>query len=412
MKIKVYSVLYFLNFYLSGLLIPVMSLLLIDRGASLSNLSIILGLYAFTVVMLELPTGIMADVFGRKKTFCLSLVISSIGFAIIYFGRGFLPMCAGIMFYGFSRALASGSFDALFIDYYIEHNGSDKLHNITTRLAVLEALGLAAGSISGGFFPKIAGTYFPFMGMYDINLVGRILLSLIVALLALIFIEEHKKPESSERITIKQHVKNSSAVIVTNTTVICIFLSVFATGFFLSSLETYWQPHFISMLPSDDMMGLLGVMAFLYLAAATLGSIASNRVIKKSRFNTKKMYLALRLLLSFVLMLTALQNSVPFFIFFYSGIYLMFGMANVPEGAILNGEIPSDVRASVLSVYSFIFQVGGLLGSLVYSILINFVTIPEIWLIASAVVFVTVIITAKRFLSHTSAVPDTKQTQN
>ncbi|MEL7646757.1 MAG: MFS transporter [Sedimentibacter sp.] len=412
MKIKVYSVLYLLNFYLSGLLIPVMSLLLIDRGASLSNLSIILGLYAFTVVVLELPTGIMADVFGRKKTFCLSLLISSIGFAIIYFGRGFLAMCAGIMFYGFSRALASGSFDALFIDYYIEHNGSDKLHNITTRLAVLEALGLAAGAISGGFFPKLAATYFPVMGIYDINLVLRILLSLVVALLSLIFIEEHKKPESSERITIKQHVKNSSAVIVANNTVICIFLSVFATGFFLSSIETYWQPHFISLLPSDDMMGLLGIMAFLYLAAATLGSIASNRVIKKNRFNPKKLYLGLRLLLSFALMITALQNSVPYFILSYSAIYLTFGMANVPEGAILNGEVPSEVRASVLSVYSFIFQVGGLIGSVVYSILINYVTIPQIWLMASAVVFVTVIITAKRFLSHASSISHAEQTQN
>lgn len=400
MKLKIYSVLYFLNFYLSGLLIPVLSLLLIEKGATLSNLSIILGLYAFTVVLLELPTGIMADLFGRKKTFCLSLVISTIGFIIILFGKGFAFMCLGIMFYGISKALASGSFDALFIDYYIEHNGKDHLHNITSRLSVLEALGLSAGAVSGGFFPKIAAQYFPALGVYDLNLILRIVLSLIVSVMAMIYIEEAKKPENKERISIKQHVKNSSSLVMKNTTVICIFISVFATGFFLSSLETYWQPHFISLLPGDNMMGLLGVMAFLYLAAATLGSIVSNKLIKKYKLNSKKMYLFLRLLMSVFLFTTSLQTKVYPFIGFYSIIYLMFGMATVPEGAILNGEVPSEIRASVLSVYSFIFQIGGLTGSLLYSIIINYVSIPSIWAIAACIIFVTVLITAKRFLSH------------
>lgn len=404
MKIKIYSVLYFLNFYLSGLLIPVLSLLLIEKGATLSNLSIILGLYAFTVVLLELPTGIMADIFGRKKTFCLSLVISTIGFVIILLGKGFGFMCMGIMFYGLSKALASGSFDALFIDYYIEQNGKDHLHNITSRLSVLEALGLSAGAVSGGLFPKIAAQYFPALGIYDLNLILRIVLSLIVSVMAMIYIEETKKPENTERISIKQHVINSSSLVMKNTTVICIFISVFATGFFLSSLETYWQPHFISLLPNDNMMGLLGVMAFLYLAAATLGSIASNKLIKKYKFNSKKMYLSMRLLMSVFLVATSLQTNVYPFIGFYSIIYLVFGMASVPEGAILNGEVPSRIRASVLSVYSFIFQVGGLSGSLLYSIIIKYVSIPDIWSIAACIILVTVLITAKKFLSHVSEV--------
>lgn len=404
MKIKIYSVLYFLNFYLSGLLIPVLSLLLIEKGATLSNLSIILGFYAFTVVLLELPTGIMADLFGRKKTFSLSLIISTIGFIIILFGKGFLFMCLGIMFYGISKALASGSFDALFIDYYIEHNGKDHLHNITTRLSVLEALGLSAGAVSGGFFPKIAALYFPSLGVYDLNLIVRIVLSLLVSFMSMIYIVETKKPEKTERISIKQHVINSSNLVMKNTTVICIFISVFATGIFLSSLETYWQPHFISLLPNDNMMGLLGVMAFLYLAAATVGSIASNKLIKKHKLNSKKLYLFMRLMMSLFLVATSLQTKIYPFIGFYSIIYMMFGMASVPEGAILNGEVPNEIRASVLSVYSFIFQIGGLSGSLIYSIIINYVSIPIIWTIAACVILVTVLITAKKFLSH---VPET-----
>lgn len=404
MKIKLYSVIYFLNSYLSGLLVPVLSLLLIEKGVSLSNLSIILGLYALTVVILELPTGIMADIFGRKKTFCMSLIISATSFMVILFGRGFPVMSIGMMLYGLNKALASGSFDALFIDYYIDNFGKEKLHNITTRLSVLEALGLSAGAISGGFFPKVSAFYLPDLGTYDLNIIIRILLTAIVAVLSIIFITETKKAEKHEHISIKQHVKNSSSFVMKNTTVICIFISVFSTGFFLSSLETYWQPHFISLLPDKSMMGLLGLMAFLYLGAAMLGGIASNKLIKKYKLNYKKMYLTLRLLLAISLIFTALQTNIPSFISLYASIYLLFGMASIPEGAILNGETPSEIRASVLSTYSFIFQIGGLSGSLLYSVIINYVSIPNIWMIAGCIVLITVAITFKKFLSHSSEV--------
>lgn len=108
--------------------------------------------------------------------------------------------------------------------------------------------------------------------------------------------------------------------------------------------------------------------------------------------------------MSLFLVATSLQTKIYPFIGFYSIIYMMFGMASVPEGAILNGEVPNEIRASVLSVYSFIFQIGGLSGSLIYSIIINYVSIPIIWTIAACIILVTVLITAKKFLSH---VPET-----
>lgn len=404
MKIKVYSLILFLNSYLSGLLVPVLSLLLLDKGASLSNLSIILGLYAFTVIILELPTGIIADVFGRKKSFCLSVIVSILSLITLLFGRGIIFLCFGMMLYGFSRALASGSFDAMFIDYYIDNYGKDKLHNITTRLSVLEALGMSAGALSGGFFPEISNTYFLSLGTYDLNLIVRIVLAVTVAILSFAFIQETGNYEKEERITLKQHIKNSSIIVTKSSTVICIFISVFSTGFFLSSLETYWQPHFITLMPGNDSMGLLGLMAFLYFAAATLGSIGSNKIFKEYKFDPKKMYIILRTMLAISLIFTALQTNVPVFIALYSSIYLLFGMASIPEGVILNSEIPNEIRASVLSVNSLIMQIGGLTGSLLYSILINYISIPKIWMIAASVVLITVAIIAKKLLIKRSEI--------
>lgn len=400
MKLKIYSIILFLNSFLTGILTPVISLLLLDKGATLSNLSLILGIYAFTVIVLELPTGIIADVFGRKKSFCLSIIVSLVSFIILLFGKGFILLSIGMMFYGLSRALSSGSFDALFIDYYIDNYGKDKLHNITTRLNVLEALGMSTGALTGGMLPKITNTYFSLSSIYDLNIILRLILASVVVILGFIFITESAVNNKEKRISIKQHIKNSSSIVAKNSTIICVFISVFSTGFFLSSLETFWQPHFLSLLPNNSFMGLLGVMAFLYFAAATLGSIGSNKLIKKYKFNTYKMYLILRTLIAVSMIIAAIQTNIPIFMFFYSTIYLLFGMANIPEGVILNREIPNDVRASVLSVYSLVIQIGGLTGSLLYSILINYFTIPTIWVISACIILITISVIAKKLISE------------
>ena len=399
-KLKIYSLITLLNSYSRGILLPVLSLLLLDKGLSLSNLAVVLGIYALTVVILELPTGIVADIWGRKKVFCLSQAVSVISFSIILFGRGIFILCIGMIFYGLSRALSSGSFDALFIDWYIDTFGKEKIHKITTRLSVLEALGLSLGAITGGFFPLLSKLLLPQLSAYDLNLIVKISLTIGLVVLSIIFITENKSYKKSERVSIKQHIKNSSSIVANNKTLLYIFISVFSTGFFLSALETYWQPHFTSLLPDNSMIWLLGVMAFLYLAAVMIGSIASEKIIDKYKFDYKKMYLILRLMLTFSLVLLAFQIKTPSFIAIYTITYLLFGMANIPEGIIINGEIPNEIRASVLSVYSLVLQVGALTGSFINSIIINYISIPMLWLIAAGIILITLLIIFKKLCKN------------
>ncbi len=398
MKVKLYSLIVFLKSFSTGLLVPVLSLLLIDKGASLSNISIIMGIYSLTVVVLELPTGILADVIGRKKIFCLSLIVALLGYSVILIGQGMIFLCIGIIFYGCSRALSSGSFDALFIDSYIETFGKDKLHKITVRLSVLDSLGLSLGALTGGLLPKFSLNLIVDIGIFDLNLIVEILLIIIVLLLSVIFISENYKSEIRRHISLKDHMKDSSLIVLKNKTIKCIFISAFATGFFLLTIETYWQPHFTSLLPDNSMYWLLGIISFLCFASSILGSVISEKIIEKYNFDLKKSYLILRTVLVSSLIFVALQLNAYSFIVFYSLVYLFLGMSNVPENVILNSEIPSEIRASVLSVNSLILQLGGLTGSFINSIIINFISIPVLWMIAAGVIFITILIISKYFI--------------
>lgn len=390
MRVKIYSFILLLNSFITGLLVPVLSLLLIDKGATLSRLSVIMGIYSFTVIVSELPSGIITDLIGRKKVFCLSLIVSLIFSVVILLGNGIVILCLGILIYGLNRAISSGSFEALFIDSYIDEFGRDKLHAVMTRINVLEALGLSAGALTGGYLPEISNIYFPLAGTYDLNLIARIILTIVVLILALVYIKETAVYENKKQVSLIEHIKSGSSIVIENKNIICILISVFSTGFLFSSLETYWQPHFISLMPDNGAMVLLGIIAFMYFAASMAGNIIYSRIF--SRHNPKKMYLLFRSILVAVLIITALQTNMISFIIFYVLIYLTFGMANIPEGVILNQEIPNEFRASVLSLNSLIVQIGMLLGSFVNSVIINHATIPVLWIVAACVIIVTIVI--------------------
>lgn len=397
MRLKLYSFILLLNSFVSGLLVPVLSLLLIDKGATLSGLSAMIGIYSFTVIMSELPSGIMADLIGRKKAFCLSLIISLVFSVVILLGNGVVVLCLGMFIYGLNRAISSGSFEALFIDSYINEFGKDKLHAVTTRINVIDALGLSAGALTGGYLPEISNIYFSSIGKYDLSLIVRIILTIIVLVFALVYIKETVAYENKKQITLIGHIKSSSSIVIENKNIICIFISVFSTGFLFSSLETYWQPHFISLMPDDSAMFLLGIIAFMYFAAAMAGNIIYSRIFSKR--NPKKIYLLLRSILVVVLTVTALQTNMILFIISYTSIYLIFGMANIPESVILNGEIPNESRASVLSLTSLILQIGMLSGSFINSAIINHTTISGLWLIGACVVIVTIFIIHEKLMS-------------
>lgn len=60
-----------LHWFILGVTLPVTALLLLEKGLDLFQLGVMLAVYSGTVVV-ELPTGGLADAVGRKKVYLLS----------------------------------------------------------------------------------------------------------------------------------------------------------------------------------------------------------------------------------------------------------------------------------------------------------------------------------------------------
>ena len=69
--------------------VPIMVLFWQENGLSLSQIMILQSLYSIAAVLLEVPTGYFADVFGRKKTLALGGLFWALGIITYSLGYNF-----------------------------------------------------------------------------------------------------------------------------------------------------------------------------------------------------------------------------------------------------------------------------------------------------------------------------------
>src|SRR5437868_12342695 len=62
---------------------------LLHSGLSLSQIAFLKSVQAMTVLLGEVPTGVLADSIGRKKSLLTAALCAMLGFALYFFGNEF-----------------------------------------------------------------------------------------------------------------------------------------------------------------------------------------------------------------------------------------------------------------------------------------------------------------------------------
>jgi DHA1 family quinolone resistance protein-like MFS transporter len=57
------------HWFIIGLIIPVMALLQLEKGLDLFQIGVVGAVWGGTIMLLELPTGGLADAIGRKRVY-------------------------------------------------------------------------------------------------------------------------------------------------------------------------------------------------------------------------------------------------------------------------------------------------------------------------------------------------------
>ncbi|GGW53505.1 MFS transporter [Streptomyces caelestis] len=143
----------------SGLGLASMVLLFSERGMSLAAVAGLFAVHSLTVAALELPTGGLSDVLGRRPVLATAGVLNVVACVLVGLGTTAWVLTAGMVLMGAARALSSGTAEAWYVDTVQERSGPDaELRTGLARGGSATSAALAAGLLLGGALPWLLGT--------------------------------------------------------------------------------------------------------------------------------------------------------------------------------------------------------------------------------------------------------------
>lgn len=342
----------FLKAFLLGTIAPIFILLLTTHGATVQTVSLFVGLASLFTLLFEFPSGVFADLFGRKRSFVLAVILQMAAYALLLWFRSALALAGAMVVYGLSRAFVSGSIEALAID---EAEGKAPLVRVTSRLNVLESAGLAIGSLCSGALAGLAPDYTANI------LLGLLGYGVILTLTRLTVSESaYIGRNQAQTPRLKEHLQKSFSFVRSSRIARMLLVLTAITAFAMVTVETFWQPAFRAFSASPLLFGVVGFLGF---GGVVLGSKLAEFLLTRLPQRGIALFLLSKALMgACVSLLFAMVLQVPF-ILVYMLWYVFLGSGGVAEQTLLNHEAPARQRASILSLLSFVFRGGSVLAS-------------------------------------------------
>lgn len=395
-----------LSWFANVLPMAVMVLLAQSRGLNLAQIGFFLGLYSLTVVLLELPSGAMADALGRKRIYLLagSLGVVAKGVFLLAFG---LPMFLlyGVLL-GVSRAFASGALEAWFIDaLQAEEPGVD----LQPPLASANAWNLAAlalGTLAGSALPTLFG-FLPqsataVLTPLSVTLVASMAASLAVLALTAWVIEEAPRERTSSRspstglvgsvrsgfASLVAIVTDAARLISGNRVLLLLLGADLIVGVSLTASENLWQPFFAVRLggATPENSVLFGVILAGSFGMGMLGNLAATPI---SRLLGKRYALVagiFQLLQGLTFLILAAQGGVVAATALFWFTYAARSAWSSPHAALFNGQVPGSRRSVMLSAQSLVSFGGAFIGSVALGPLAEATSISLAWTVSGGLV--------------------------
>jgi MFS family permease len=321
---------------------PIIVLFFQEHGLTLTQVMILQSIYSMSVALFEIPSGYIADVFGRKKSIVFSTIFSFIGFLVFSFYGGFYSFAVAQVLVGIGGSLISGSDSALLYDTLLETGDKTTYTRIEGRSYAIGNFSEALAGILGGFL-AVGSIYLP------VYVQTSILFFSIPIALSLVEPTIHKKNKLDRsfsaiidvvRFAIIDHAKLRWLIIYSS-----------AMGVATLSMAWFAQPFFKEV----------GVPLFYFgLLWAGLNSSAGLTSFNAYKFDKKKnnynllIYISLAMFISFILL--GFNNSLFGLIFIFI-IYLLRGIVTPILRNEININTTSNKRATVLSIRSFIIRI-------------------------------------------------------
>lgn len=354
-----------------GLTVPVMVLLTQARGLSLAEVGLLFTVFGVIVISLELPTGGLADVIGRRPVILAGAALhlmSCLAFFVAEDVPGFL---LAIALHGLGRVLDSGPLEAWYVDTVRE---LDPTADVTPGLAAQSAAdggGLAVGAVVGGLLPTLLGggttaLAAPFLVAAGLDL-------LYVAGVLRLVAEDRPPREGSLRSSlaagardVPRTVRGAVRLSATDPPLRLVLLLTAVGGVAIVAFELLGPPRFAELAGSPARgAAALGTVQAVSFGAAAAGALAGPWLRRLLRGSTRATCTLLAVLGAAGVGAFGGASVMLVAGIAFTSFYLAHGATWPLLSAVMHSRVTAAKRATAVSAMSLAMAMGGIAGNLV-----------------------------------------------
>lgn len=395
LNIKLYK--YYVILSNSLFIWPIIVVFLRSKNLSFTEIMLINSVASFLTLVLEIPTGVYADKMGKKRSIVIGNFFKLIAFSVFALTDNFKLLLFFSLFSALSESFISGADSALLYDYMKLANKLNEYDRTISSIHSLKFYFSAITAMSSSF-------------LYDINKYLPLYCSLIFLLAAFITscflkevesIEELSKNVSDKNIKNKfilyiQHIKESFKYVFNEREVLYTIFLYFIFTLFISNMNYLSQPY---MKAIKIPIIYFGVIFFVFNIIAA--NSAKLSYIFKEKFGEKSLnIIMIQIAICFIAL--AVIHS------WYSLIVLMLG--RIANGLIwplldsqLNNKIPSEQRATIISLKSFVISLSFIIFDPIVGIMIDNLNIFKTYLILGFTLLIVCIFIKIRNIKYEKA---------
>jgi MFS family permease len=354
---RVYLVLLLFNTLAASFIWGINTLFLLDAGLSSTAAFTANALFTAGMVVFEVPTGVVADTWGRRASYLLGAVTLAVSTILYWLAwqmqAPFWAWAATSVMLGLGFTFFSGATEAWLVDALKYTGFKGNLESVFAKGQIVSGIAMLSGSVAGGLVAQWTDLGVPY--------ILRALALAVTFVVALVYMKDWgfvphagKHPLREMR----QVLRSSMRYGLGNPPVRWMMLSApFTFGVGIYAFYAM-QPYLLELYGDEQAYSIAGLTAAIIAGAQIVGGMAAPRVRRLFRRRTSALLAGLLIdcaLLALLGVTTGFWVAVALLI-----LWGLSGAATEPiRQAYMNGLIPSGQRATVLSFDNLLGSSGG-----------------------------------------------------
>lgn len=365
----------------------VSALLFKNNGITVSQLSILLAINTIPCIVLEIPSGIIADRWSRKNLLVISSLLKALGFFCWLISDGFVMYAIGYICWGISSAFCSGTKEAILYDSLKDSDKENQFAHIYGRANFIAKMSSVLACAISGFLSANFGMACP--------LILSILCSVISAICALSLKEVNLYRNQRSNNGLKMQFSCREELLFFKKRFRVAIVMLFAIFIICTAgvLEEYDQLIISDLGLSLSFVGLWAAFCGVFEGIGSLLASKINKLLRQ-RLHIKRT----SMLIAFMgvsgaicLGITAIIQQL-WVLILYALYYFFMSVCGVLTEEYLQRKIEEEGRSTVHSIISFLMNLMGMIAFLILGAIFKWVSLFSGLLLTSVLMIVIVIL--------------------